>query len=178
MFVGWIMVLIVDECVAISLGELASRFPTSAGPYYWSFQLANKKFRTVLSFVTGWTWLVGNWTITLSVNFGFASLIAGCVALYHPDFTFTDWQLLLVFYALCLITFVICTYGNKILPMVDTFCAVFTLIAIFVTLICLSVKAKAGRNSPSVTLVCTSPLLYSMDRSQELNADDRFPGTI
>jgi len=39
MFLGWIMVLIVDECVALSLGELASRYPTSAGPYYWSFRM-------------------------------------------------------------------------------------------------------------------------------------------
>lgn len=152
MFVGWIVVLIVDECVAISLGELASRFPTSAGPYYWSFQLANKKLRTVLSFITGWTWLVGNWTITLSVNFGFASLIAGSIALYHPDFVFEDWQLLLVFYAICIIAFLICTFGNKILPMVDTFCAAFTILAIVITLVCLSVKAKAGRHSVEYTL--------------------------
>lgn len=38
-FVGWIVVLFLDECVALSLGELASRYPTSAGPYYWSFQV-------------------------------------------------------------------------------------------------------------------------------------------
>lgn len=38
-FVGWIVVLILDECVALSLSELASRYPTSAGPYYWSFQV-------------------------------------------------------------------------------------------------------------------------------------------
>ena len=62
-FVGWICVLILDECVALSLGELASRYPTSAGPYYWSFQLATRG-KTALSFITGWTWLVGNWTIS------------------------------------------------------------------------------------------------------------------
>src|ERR1700759_4653267 len=28
-FVGWIIVLILDECVALSLSELASRYPTS-----------------------------------------------------------------------------------------------------------------------------------------------------
>lgn len=38
-FVGWIVVLILNECVALSLGELASRYPTSAGPFYWSFQV-------------------------------------------------------------------------------------------------------------------------------------------
>jgi amino acid permease len=32
-FVGWIVVVILDECVAVSLGELASKFPTSSGPY-------------------------------------------------------------------------------------------------------------------------------------------------
>jgi amino acid transporter len=63
MFVGWIVVLVLDECVALSLSELASKYPTSAGPYYWSFQLATRG-RTALSFVTGWTWLVGNWTIS------------------------------------------------------------------------------------------------------------------
>ena len=30
-FLGWIVVCILDECVAMSLAELASRFPTAAG---------------------------------------------------------------------------------------------------------------------------------------------------
>ncbi len=58
-FVGWIIVLILDECIALSLGELASKYPTSAGPYYWSYQVATKG-KTALSFLTGWTWLIGN----------------------------------------------------------------------------------------------------------------------
>ena len=32
MFIRWIMVLIIDECVALPLAELASRYPTSAKP--------------------------------------------------------------------------------------------------------------------------------------------------
>lgn len=31
-FVGWIVVSILDQCLFVSLAELASRFPTSAGP--------------------------------------------------------------------------------------------------------------------------------------------------
>lgn len=185
MFLGWVVVLIVDECVALSLGEFASKYPTSAGPYYWSFQLASPNVRTVLSFITGmylaqskrgrlynlnalleistvpmlitsgpgWTWLIGNWTITLSVNFGFASLIAATVALYHPDWTPESWQLLLIFYAICLLTFAIVAYGNRLLPMVDTICAAFTALSILITLICLSAKASVGRHSARDTLV-------------------------
>ncbi|KAG0646589.1 putative amino-acid permease [Hyphodiscus hymeniophilus] len=150
-FVGWLMVLVLDECVAVSLSELASRYPTSAGPYYWSFQIA-KRNKTVLSFITGWVWLIGNWTITLSVNFGFASLISATIAMYHPDFLLNDWQLLLVFYAVCLASFVICAFGNKILPMVDTICAAWTAISILIILIALSVKADVGRHSASYAL--------------------------
>lgn len=108
--------------------------------------------RTLLSFITGWTWLIGNWTITLSVNFGFASLIAACIAMYHPDFVIESWQLLLIFYAITLLTFSVVAFGNRLLPMVDTFCAAFTALAIFITLVSLSVKADVGRNSPAETL--------------------------
>ncbi|KAI2632493.1 amino acid transporter [Hypomontagnella submonticulosa] len=152
MFLGWIVVLILSECIALSLSELASRYPTSAGPYYWSFQLAGPRYRTVLSFITGWTWLIGNWTITLSVNFGFASMLAATVSLYEPDFVVEAWQLLLIFYGLCFLTFFLVAFGNKLLPLVDTICAVFTAISIIVTCIYVSVKADVGRHSPSYTL--------------------------
>ncbi|KIY01372.1 uncharacterized protein Z520_02924 [Fonsecaea multimorphosa CBS 102226] len=150
-FVGWIVVLVLDECVALSLSELASRYPTSAGPYYWSFQLASKG-KTTLSFITGWTWLIGNWTITLSVNFGFASLIVATVAMYHPDWVAKDWQLLLIFYAICSMTLVICTFANRFLPMVDTICAGWTALSIIIILISLSVKADVGRHSAGYAL--------------------------
>ncbi len=153
MFLGWVVTLILSEAVAFSLGELASRYPTAAGPYYWTFQLAPHASRRFLSFVTGWTWLIGNWTITLSVNFGFASLIAGCVALYHPDSVVTAWQLLLIFYAMCLITFVIVAFGNRILPWIDTVCVAFTIVAVIAIMICLLVTAKFGRHSGAVTFV-------------------------
>jgi amino acid transporter len=61
-FLGWIIVCILDECVAISLAELASRWPTSAGPPYWSYQLS-KKNKSLAAYATGWVWLIGNWTM-------------------------------------------------------------------------------------------------------------------
>lgn len=38
-FVGWIVVSILDQCLFVSLAELASKFPTSAGPYVASHEL-------------------------------------------------------------------------------------------------------------------------------------------
>lgn len=150
-FVGWIVVCILDECIALSLAELASRYPTSAGPYYWSFQIANSS-KTLVSFINGWVWLIGNWTITLSVNFGFASLLSATISMYHPDWSANSWQLLLIFYAVCLGSFCICAFGNRYLPQVDIICAAWTAVSILIILIALSVKAEAGRHSASYAL--------------------------
>ncbi|KAK0935826.1 hypothetical protein LTR29_012607 [Friedmanniomyces endolithicus] len=162
-FLGWVIILVLDESIALSLGELASRYPTSGGPSYWdkhsstmasnrqiydvltltqSFQVA-PKHKVALAYITGWVWLIGNWTITLSGAY---------CSMYHPDFLMSDWQLLLVFYALCLFTFVICTFFNKYLPMVDTICAGFTALSIVIILIALSVSAASGRHSAAYTL--------------------------
>ena len=150
-FVGWIVILILNECIAVSLAELASRYPTSAGPYYWSFQIATKG-KAALSYLTGWTWLIGNWTITLSVNFGLASLIAATAAMYHPDWVASTWQLLLIFYAVCIVTMVICACANRFLPIVDTVCAAWTALSILIICIALSAKADVGRHSAGYAL--------------------------
>ncbi len=162
MFLGWVVVCILDECIAISLGELAAKYPTSAGPYYWSHQIADPRYKTILSFITGWTWLIGNWTITLSVNFGFASLLAATVNIYEPNYEWQPWKLVLLCYGLCVVTWIIVAFGNRLLPSVDTVCAAFTAITILVACIWLSVEAKQGRHSAAYTLVhlLTASKLY------------------
>ena len=150
-FVGWIVVCVLDQCIAMSLAELASRYPTSAGPYYWSFQIARSS-KTTISFINAWIWLIGNWTITLSVNFGFASLLSATISMYHPNWNANSWQLLLIFYGVCLGSLFICTFANKYLPQVDIACATWTALTILVILIALSIRAEEGRHSISWTL--------------------------
>jgi amino acid transporter len=153
LFVGLLVVLFFNGCVAISLAELASRYPTSSGVYYWSYRLCenHEKTRNILSFLTGWFWLIGNWTITLSVNFGFASLIAATVSIYNPGWTASSWELLLIFYALCVVVFFMCSLGDKFLPYVDTVAAAWNLVTIIAILV--AVCAKQGRHSASYALV-------------------------
>lgn len=154
LFVGLIVVLFFDGCVALSLAELASRYPTSSGVCYWSYRLCgkHKEMRKILSFLTGWFWLIGNWTITLSVNFGFASLIAATISIYDPTWVASSWQLLLIFYAVCVVVLLICAFGDKVLPYVDTIAAFWNLLVIIAILIATSVRAKEGRHSISYAL--------------------------
>lgn len=145
-FVGVLVVLVFNGCVAISLAELASRYPTSSGVYYWSYRLCGERKRTrkIVSFLTGWFWLIGNWTIALSVNFGFASLIAATVSIYNPSWVASDWELLLIFYALCVLVFLVCSFGDKLLPYVDSVAAVWNFVTIIALLVALSVRAQQG----------------------------------
>ena len=160
LFVGLIVVLVLDACIALSLAELASRYPTSSGVYYYSYHLAqSSRARTLLSFITGWIWLIGNWTITLSVNFGLASMIAATVAIFWPDWQATDWQLLLIFYAMCLLTFTICAVGDKMLPLIDTVAAAASLVTCVVVLLTLSIMAKSGRHTAADALGSFDPSL-------------------
>jgi len=103
-------------------------------------------------FLIRWTWLVGNWCITLSVNFGFTSLLAGTISIYKENWKATSWEMLLIFYGVCIFTLFCCAFGNRFLPMVDTFCAAFTALTIVVVCIALSVKADAGRHTAAYAL--------------------------
>lgn len=69
-FWGWIINVFMTFCLAMSLGEISSKYPVSGGVYYWSYVLSPPKWAPVVSWVTGWLSLVGNITVLLAVNYG------------------------------------------------------------------------------------------------------------
>lgn len=166
LFIGLLVVLALDSCVAVSLSELASRYPTSSGIYHWSFRLmktsGNRQF---VSFVTGWIWLIGNWTISLSVNFGIASLVLATVAIFYPDWTASSWQLLLVFYAICLVVFAICFFLDHHLPLIDTISAALTIVTCTTLAITLLVLAKNGRHDAYTGFVGYDPSFSGWEKN-------------
>jgi hypothetical protein len=81
-----------------------------------------------------------------------AALIGGTIATYHSDYTLSSCQLLLIFHACCIVTFVICAICNKWLPMVDTAVVAWTAVSIVIITIDLSATASAGRHSASYAL--------------------------
>ena len=68
-FTSWLLVSLFTLPVAMSLAEICSVYPTSAGAYYWCYRLAPPRSRLLLSWINGWLNLVGVWTISLSVTF-------------------------------------------------------------------------------------------------------------
>jgi amino acid transporter len=71
--VGWPIVSIFTLCVAASMAELASAYPTAGGLYYWALRLGGRGW----GWLTAWLNMVGQVTITAGINIGAAIYITG-----------------------------------------------------------------------------------------------------
>jgi amino acid transporter len=73
--VGWPVVSLFTLCVAASMSELASAYPTAGGLYFWAFRLGGRKW----AWVTAWMNMIGQVTIIAGVNIAAAIYIIGAV---------------------------------------------------------------------------------------------------
>src|SRR4051812_13135374 len=73
--VGWPVVSIFTLCVAASMAELASAYPTAGGLYYWSLRLGGRGW----GWVTAWLNMLGEVTATAGINIAAATYIIGAV---------------------------------------------------------------------------------------------------
>lgn len=136
---GWVAVCLIIICVAISLGEITSVYPTAGGVYYQTYMLSSPKYRNITAWICGWSYALGNMTITLSVNFGTTLFIIGCVNIFtddagNPIWNATTWQTWLLFVLITLVCNAISSLGNKWLPLLDVcfnfFCRSWTMLTL------------------------------------------------
>ncbi|KAL1687845.1 amino acid/polyamine transporter I [Schizophyllum commune] len=147
MFWGLLVVSLFTLAVALSLAEIASKYPTSGGAYYWTYQLAPRRYRLVLSYVTGWLIVTGDWMLALSAAFGTAQFFVAGVGIYHPEWEATAWQTYLIFLGILLVIAIFCIFFNRYLPLLEVVSACWIVLGLITLLISLSVRARAGRHS-------------------------------
>ena len=71
--VGWPIVSLFTLCVAASMAELASAYPTAGGLYFWAFRLGGRGW----AWVTAWMNMIGQVTITAGINIAAAIYLIG-----------------------------------------------------------------------------------------------------
>jgi len=121
---GWLLVSLIILCVAASLGEITSVYPTAGGVYYQTFMLAPPNFRRVAAYICGWAYVVGNITITLAVQFGTTLFFVACVNVFKTEdgediWNASSYQVFLTFLAITLLCNAISTFGNRWLHLLD-----------------------------------------------------------
>ncbi|OBT44593.1 hypothetical protein VE00_05816 [Pseudogymnoascus sp. WSF 3629] len=68
-------------CLAFSVAELVSAYPTSGGLYYTVSRLAPQKYVPVISWITGWINLLGQIAGVASSEYGAAQMLLAAVAM-------------------------------------------------------------------------------------------------
>ncbi|KAJ6561189.1 amino acid transporter [Mycena vulgaris] len=77
---GWFIPSFFVMFVALSMAELASAMPTSAGLYYFSAKLAPPKYAPLASWITGWANITGQVALVCSIDFTCAQMITTAIA--------------------------------------------------------------------------------------------------
>lgn len=146
-FWGWVLLSLISVAIASSLAEICSVYPTAGGVYYWAALLSTPEWAPIASWVTGWLTLVGNWTVTLSINFGGAQLILSAITLWNEDFVPNAWQTVLMFWAVMLVTYLVNVFCSRWLDQINTMCIWWTGASVIIILVVLLAMAKGGRRS-------------------------------
>src|SRR5262250_1652444 len=71
--VGWPIASFFTLCVAASMAELSSAYPTAGGLYFWAFKLGGRGW----AWLTAWLNMIGQITITAGINVAAATYIIG-----------------------------------------------------------------------------------------------------
>jgi amino acid transporter len=82
--IGWPVISLLVLCVAFSMSELASAYPTAGGIYYWASRMGGP----VWGWFTGWFNLVGLVAVVASVDYICASFLQTLLGLYKVNFIF------------------------------------------------------------------------------------------
>ncbi|KAH6668109.1 polyamine transporter TPO5 [Plectosphaerella plurivora] len=147
---GWVLVSLLSLCIAASLAEICAVFPTSGGVYYWSAMLSTRRWAPLVSFIDGWMTLVGNWTVTLSINFSGAQLILSAVSIFDETFVANEWQTVLAFWAVMLVCALVNVFCSRHLNLINTVCIWWTGAGVLIIMITLLVTAKERRSAEFV----------------------------
>ncbi|KAG7873094.1 hypothetical protein KL938_005210 [Ogataea parapolymorpha] len=83
-------------CVALSMAEIASAFPTSGGLYYATAMLAPPKYKAFLSWFVGWSNYLTQITGGPSVGSSTAAMILALKQMTDPSYEYHKWHAFLL----------------------------------------------------------------------------------
>jgi len=138
---GWVLVTLISTGIAASLAEICAVYPTAGGVYYWSTMLSTSEWAPIMSFIDGWLTLVGNWTVTLSINFSGAQLILSAISLWREDFVASAWLTVVVFWGVMGFSVLVNVFGKKCLDLFNKVCIFWTAASVIVIMVTVLVMA-------------------------------------
>ncbi|KAK8039004.1 amino acid/polyamine transporter I [Apiospora rasikravindrae] len=138
-------------CLAASLAEFLSAYPTAGGQYHWVAIISWKRWSRGISYVTGWINVSGWVALTATGGLLGSTLILNIISLMNANYEEKPWHQFLIYIAFTLISLAINAFGTRLLPMI-TKAAFFWSVAGFI-IISITILACAAPNFQSAKFV-------------------------
>ena len=88
MVYGWLVIGLFTVFEAFALSEICSAYPAEGGTYYWTGVLAPKKYKAILSYIVGYSYLIATLFGTPSLVASLATILSGLTEF----FTGNEWN--------------------------------------------------------------------------------------
>lgn len=150
---GLITAGICNLCLAASLAEFMSAYPTAGGQYHWVAMISWKKWVPLLSWITGWINVSGWIALVASGGLLGSQLIIGVISFMKPTYVAQRWHQFLIYIGYNLIAFLTNAFANSLLPYVTK--GAFTWSISGFIIISITVLACASPNYSSGSFVFT-----------------------
>ena len=148
---GLVTAGICNLCLAASLAEFLSAYPTAGGQYHWVAVISWKKWMPILSWITGWINVFGWMALVATAGLLGSQLIIGIISMYNADYEPHAWHQFLIYIGYNLVALVLNAFGNRILPYVNKTAIIWSISGFVI--ICITVLACASPNYNSGDLV-------------------------
>jgi len=115
---GLISAGICNLCLAASLAEFLSAYPTAGGQYHWVAMISWKSWVPLLSWITGWINVSGWIALVASGGLLGSQLIVGIISFMQPNYSPQRWHQFLIYIGYNLVAFCLNAFANRLLPWV------------------------------------------------------------
>lgn len=109
---GLITAGICNLCLAASLAEFLSAYPTAGGQYHWVAVISWKSYVPLLSWITGWINVSGWIALVASGGLLASQIIIGIIPMYSPTYEPERWHQFLIYIGYTLAAFLINAFMN------------------------------------------------------------------
>jgi len=140
--VGWPLVSLFVLCVAASMAELASAYPTAGGLYFWAHRLGGYKW----AWVTAWFNMIGQVTITAGIDYAAAVYIVGAINRIAGSSLPTDtFATVVAMVAIMIPQMLINIFGIRLTALLNDFSVYWHIGGVLIMAVLLTVFAEQAR---------------------------------
>ncbi|KAK1719276.1 hypothetical protein BDP67DRAFT_504790 [Colletotrichum lupini] len=125
LFYNLIISTVCTICIASSLGEIASIYPTAGGQYHWVAALCPPSTRSAAAFTTGWISVGGQVVLTSSAAFAAGLQTQALIILNDDSYLPQRWQGMLFYWAILIYRMAMNIWGHRLLPTANLLSSVY-----------------------------------------------------